>query len=454
MPDDPEQGWKLHISATVLSANKVLEKVAPVLLDQDILFKATVSLEELGRLNCGLFYGFSQVGKFMTVYPKTAEMAVSLARKCHELTYGLTSPDVPYDLPFRENGCIYYRYGSFSALEIEQPDGTRMPAVRNQDGDLVPDRREPGAAVPGWTTDPFVWRNRRRQKGAPAPTPLSTTFLAYEALSQRGKGGVYRALDLSVLPARLCVLKEGRRHGETEWDGRDGYWRVRHEADVLRALSLASVDVPNVYATFQAEKNFYLVTEFIEGNTLQSILLRKRRKLPISQALRYGRQLAELLSKIHAAGWVWRDCKPLNLIVTKGDVLRPVDFEGACPVDLPDKTPWGTAGYIAPGSSGKPVLGSSVPDDLYAIGVSLHQLLTGRTPDAELPPPIGRLRHHVTTGTKKIVAALLDPDTVSRPDARTVSRALALICSEDDSQIKHKSKSSRRREITEVVLKS
>ena len=432
MPDDPAQGWKLHISATVLSANRVLERVAPLLLEQGVLFKAAFSLEELGRLNCGLFYGFSQVGKFITVYPKTSEMAVSLARQCHQLTCRLNAPHVPYDLPFRENGCVYYRYGAFTALEIEQPDGTRVPAVRNNDGILVPDLRKPGAAAPSWEGDPFVRNECRRANGKTAASPLSTTFLAYEAISQRGKGGVYRALDLSGLPARRCVLKEGRRHGETEWDGRDGYWRVRHEATVLRALSSAGVNVPRVYATFQAEKHYYLVTEYIEGHTLQSLLANKRKKLPISRALEFGRQLADLVSQIHAAGWVWRDCKPLNLIVSKDEVLRPVDFEGACSVDLADQTPWGTTGYLPPGSARRPTSGSRVPDDLYALGVTLHQLLTSRTPNTDLPPPVGKLRRHVTAAMKGIVSALLDPDSTARPDAGSVSQALALVCTETE----------------------
>ena len=64
LKDDPSQGWKLHIAATVLSANKVLETVAPVLKQRGVLFKGPTSLEELEKLNSGVQYGYSQVGKF------------------------------------------------------------------------------------------------------------------------------------------------------------------------------------------------------------------------------------------------------------------------------------------------------------------------------------------------------------------------------------------------------
>src|SRR5207237_1404809 len=60
-PAAPEQGWKLHISATVLTACTVLEKIAPVLHCHDIHFKAPASLQEIHKINSGLYYGYSQV---------------------------------------------------------------------------------------------------------------------------------------------------------------------------------------------------------------------------------------------------------------------------------------------------------------------------------------------------------------------------------------------------------
>jgi hypothetical protein len=80
---DPPQGWKLHVSATVLSACAVLDAVAPLLRARTMLFKAPSSLAELKKLNCGLFYSYSQIGKFITVYPHEGELqevAALLAR--------------------------------------------------------------------------------------------------------------------------------------------------------------------------------------------------------------------------------------------------------------------------------------------------------------------------------------------------------------------------------------
>src|SRR5262245_2251348 len=59
--DEPEQGWKLHVSATALNAHRVLEKIAPALEGLGVPFKAPSSLEEVRRLNSGIHYSYSQV---------------------------------------------------------------------------------------------------------------------------------------------------------------------------------------------------------------------------------------------------------------------------------------------------------------------------------------------------------------------------------------------------------
>jgi hypothetical protein len=417
-PEDQEQGWKLHIAATVLSANTILERVAPLLSDERYLFKAAASLQELARLNAGLYYGFSQVGKFITVYPKSSEDAVHLAARLHEVTRGLPAPAVPYDRPYGEGSPIYYRYGAFGSLEIENPDGTRTSAIRNDKNEIVPDRREPGAAVPEWETDPF---RESVQSGA---YRLEPTIKPFEALSQRGKGGVYRALDLSVTPARLCILKEGRHHGETDWEGRDGYWRVEHEERVLKCLRGAGLDVPQVHRSFRTPDHYYLVMEFVEGQSLQSLLAGRRRKMPIAQALEFGARLGEIVHRIHSVGWVWRDCKPMNVVAASDGQLRPLDFEGACRVEEPDTMPWGTPGYISPEADKDAGRGSRVAEDLYALGATLHHILSGRIPDGKPPQPIGKVRRRVPSAIREVIAALLDPEPNSRPDAARVSEIL------------------------------
>jgi hypothetical protein len=416
---EPVQGWKLHISATILSANTILKRVAPLLIRSDVAFKAPRSLEELSKINSGLHYGFSQVGKFITVYPRDTQHAASLARTLARLTRDCPSPAVPYDLPVSKKSCVYYRYGAFASEKMKQR-GKFVEVIRTPEGVLVPDRREPGAAVPAWLTDPFL-DPKKSKLTSKRRSPLRTTVWAYEALSQRGKGGVYRALDLSVLPARLCILKEGRRHGETDFFGRDGYSRVKHENLVLAELEKSGVKVPRIYRSFTVEGHYYLVTEFIEGMSLQRVISNQLKKLSTSEALRIGAEIAEVMQKIHAAGWVWRDCKPMNLIVAQDGSLRPLDFEGACRTNRFDPVPWGTPRYIPPNH--KYLQSSRVPDDLFALGATLYHLFMGRPPGGKFTE---RRRHKLGERAPQeivhVVARLLDSNPERRLQPRCIAR--------------------------------
>ena len=77
--DDPVQGWKLHLSATILSASDVFARAEPILRDNNALFKLPCRLDLLKSLNSGL-PDFSQIGKFLTIYPRSTEEALKLAR--------------------------------------------------------------------------------------------------------------------------------------------------------------------------------------------------------------------------------------------------------------------------------------------------------------------------------------------------------------------------------------
>ena len=423
----PEQGWKLHLSATVLNAHQVLEKVAPALKELGVPFKAPTSLKEVQRLNAGLHYSYSQVGKIFTVYPRNDQEAVALAPRLHELTRRFSAPAVPFDLRYRSGSNVYYRYGAFTLQELVLPNGERVSAIRNPHGELVPDVCAPEKAKPVWAEDPFAVEPQQRQRQI-TDSPLGTRFKVFGALSQRGKGGVYQAVDIAADPPRLCLLKEGRKAGELGWDGRDGHWRVKHEAQVLTLLRESGVNVPCVYASFESAKNYYLVTEFIDGESLHAYLRRLQRRMPVMRALRYGIQLSGLLAQLHSVGWVWRDCKPANLILTKQGELRPLDFEGACPFDRLDPLPWMTPAFMPP--EGNVTEPSGRYDDLYALGTVLYLLLTGRMPE---PAPAllsaSRLRRNLSAELCDLLAELMNPGPQLRPNAHAVTRRLeSIVC--------------------------
>jgi len=422
LADDPLQGWKIHISSTIHSAPRALENVAPLLENRRVFFKAAKSLVELGKLNSGMFYGYSQIGKFMTVYPQNENEFIYLTEKLHQLTLGLAAPVIPFDLRYEKNSSVYYRYGAFKNLEIKDVNGKLTPAIFDPSGKLVPDIRDHEKGRPEWITNPLGIK--RETEHAETQNPLKTAYRVFKSLSQRGKGGVYLALDLSSQTLRLCVIKEGCRHGEVDWLGKDGFDYVKREAEILVRLSFNGLGLPEKYKTFEAGNNFYLVTEYVEGENLQNFLAKRKRRLPLKKVLEYSCQLALLIEKIHSAGWVWHDCKPANIIITKNKKLRLLDFEGAYQKGETSRYVWGTDDFLP--FSWEPDSQSRFPMsfDLFALGAVIYYLFCGKYYSKDDFVPFHKVRRKISPNLEKIVGALLDKNPQKRPPAKKVARLL------------------------------
>jgi len=180
--------------------------------------------------------------------------------------------------------------------------------------------------------------------------------------------------------------------------------------------------VAQIYDSFKLEGHYYLVTELINGRNLQEIV--RSSELSTAAVLKYARQAAQIVARIHAAGWVWRDCKPLNLIAWRSGRLRPIDFEGACSISTLDPVPWGTPGYVCP-RPGDNTIESHLPEDLYALGATLYHLFSGRPPGTKRIPRLsGDVWRRVPAKAKEVTTALLNPDWRIRPSAKITADVL------------------------------
>jgi serine/threonine protein kinase len=214
----------------------------------------------------------------------------------------------------------------------------------------------------------------------------------------------------------------------------------------------AGVNVPRVFSSFKAEENYYIAVEFIEGESLDHWLGRRRRRLAVSAALKCAAELARLVARVHAAGWVWRDCKPGNVLITKGGELRPLDFEGACPVESPDPMPWGTPAYAPPEVNDVFRGQSRLPEDLYTLGATIYLLLAGRPPDSASPLPLEKMRRNIPEDARRVVVELLDPDPHRRLDATAAARRLEVALASEANR--HDQEMSLRRRASSANLGS
>jgi uncharacterized RDD family membrane protein YckC len=196
-------------------------------------------------------------------------------------------------------------------------------------------------------------------------------------LGQGGMGTVYLAHDLSL--ERPVAIKVLRRELASN---RDLIGRL-----LLEARAQARLQHPNVVTIYHIgahEGAPYFAMEYVHGKTLADHL-DQRGPLPWAEALEYMIQTTRALMNAHARGIVHRDIKPSNLILDEGHgaasagaAIKVADFGLAAPPGSADQQFVGSPFYAAPEQiSGKPPTHRS---DMYALGITFHELLTGQPP--------------------------------------------------------------------------
>ncbi len=154
---------------------------------------------------------------------------------------------------------------------------------------------------------------------------------------------------------------------------------MRHEARILRRLRKAGAVVPEVQREFTQNGNRYVVLEKLKGRPLLPAGSTQRAKPSWRRADKILHQLGAELARVHAAGLVWRDCKPSHVFVHRGR-LTLIDFEGACRIGDTNVLPWGSAEYASVTCRSTPSRSAGLNEDLYALGVIAFQFTTGSFP--------------------------------------------------------------------------
>jgi eukaryotic-like serine/threonine-protein kinase len=268
------------------------------------------------------------------------------------------------------------------------------------------------------------------EAGAPgAPDDSCDTLVGevvshYRILEELGSGGmgvVYKAEDVRL--DRLVALKFLLPDRTRDEEAND---RFRQEARAASALDHANIcTIHEIDET--PDHRVFITMAYYDGETLKQRI--DRGPLPIGDAVDIGIQVAQALSRAHASGIVHRDVKPANLLIGKDGVVKILDFGIAT---LPSRrdparsnVTMGTAAYMSP----EQIRGVDVDAraDIWALGVVLYEMLTGRRPfDGDndpavlagiverTPRPIAEHRGGVPRPLKHVVSRALDKNLASR----------------------------------------
>ena len=214
------------------------------------------------------------------------------------------------------------------------------------------------------------------------PVTRSLIKERYRIIARLGNGGfgaVYKAEDMQF-GNRLVAVKEMNRGGPGPEEVAGAAEAFKREALLLAKLKHPSL--PSIYDHFTEAGRWYLVMDYIEGETLEARLDRVGR-LRVEEALQIGMQLGEVLRYLHACQppIIFRDLKPANIIMTPQGHVYLIDF-GLARLFDPEQTrnsnPFGSPGYAAPEQYDSPQ--TTVRADIYSLGATLHQMITGIHP--------------------------------------------------------------------------
>lgn len=257
-------------------------------------------------------------------------------------------------------------------------------------------------------------------------TRVGTRLDRYEIDAELGRGAmgvVYRARDPKL--GRTVAIKTVSIAG-LDADAEQEY----RERFVVEAHAAGRLSHPGIVTIFDVrdEGEPYLVMEYVEGQSLQQLVARKNRTLPLSTTLRLIQEVAEALHYAHAQGVVHRDIKPANILVTADGHPKIADFGIAklnqSELTLPGRV-LGSPAFMAPEQLTEGNVDSR--SDLFSLGVILYYMLTGHRPFQgnstttvcfklvnQEPVPVSALGSKVPPELDKIVSRAMAKDPSQR----------------------------------------
>lgn len=257
--------------------------------------------------------------------------------------------------------------------------------------------------------------NARLQLGMTI-TQLNNRYQVIQVLGAGGFGETFLAEDTHMPSRRRCVIKQLKPVTNDPQTYRMIQQRFEREAAILELLGESSDQIPKLYAYFSEHGQFYLVQEWIQGQTLTNIV-EAQGPLGENTVKEILLSLLSVLDYVHSKGIIHRDIKPDNIILRAvnnkpvlidfGAVKETIRSIVAYPGYPTQSLVIGTPGYMpSEQAAGRPVYAT----DIYSLGLTAIYLLTGQPPhELQTNPQTGEiLWQHLASGVSSQFAMVLN----------------------------------------------
>ena len=276
--------------------------------------------------------------------------------------------------------------------------------------------------MPSFTTRQLPGRSERKAtvEGQLQPgTVLQNRYQIVGVLGTGGMGSVYQARDLRFPNVtKLCAVKEMMNLATDPLMRRMVVQNFEREADILATLDHPAV--PEIFDYFSEDNRSFLVMEFITGQTLEELMEGTEDSFSEEQVLGWAIEICDVISYLHnhkPSPVIFRDIKPSNIMWDMHARIRMIDFGIAKTFQSGERgTMIGTEGYSPP----EQYRGEAGPaSDVYALGATMHALLTRQDPRMEPPfsfaeRPIRNINPDFSPALEAIVMKALSYDVKDR----------------------------------------
>src|SRR6266700_552796 len=267
---------------------------------------------------------------------------------------------------------------------------------------------------------------------------LGERYKLQDPIGRGGMATIYRGQDLRM--DRVVAIKVLREVYST-----DPKFVTRFQREAKAASALQHPNIVQVYDYGQTDGNYFIVMELVEGTDLRRYL-RSRGVLAVDRAIIIAHDVALGLGAAHRRGIVHRDVKPQNVLVGRDGSIKLTDF-GIASVykDINAERPTttgmtlGTVQYYAPEQAQGEIVSPAA--DVYALGIVMYEMLTGRTPFdgdtpvavamqhiQDIPLPPSHMNPNIPPALEEVILRCLEKEPGTRfPDGSQLARALEML---------------------------
>jgi hypothetical protein len=364
-PSDELQ-WIFYLSFLHLNADKLIEKVVPVLDREGVAYKIIQNYSLISKLN-GFWFGIYEAGKVITIYTSTVKTAKRLLKELKPLTQGFSGPVVPGAIRLDE--IIYAKYGQDNGTGHDDSKETK-PASKN-----FYIKKHPFSI-------PKIYRVKKRKQ------IIGKFYVPIRLIRANPKGDLILGVNIKNWAFTKCLIKQARGNSSFDDTGIEIAHKLFWQKKVIQQLQ-GTVRTPKLLDFCKLNNDYYLITEFIEGPNLNSkikelhkgeswINIDNNDRIKI---LNIFLDIVNIVKCIHLCGYVHRDITDTNFIVSEDGIVYIIDFELSYSVI--DSIPFpaftlGTIGFASPEQ-----LAVNVPtpfEDIYSLGTLLLFMITNTFP--------------------------------------------------------------------------